>query len=68
MKDSQQNIQKIFFKLDGKKVMFYIIKKNFSLQLPIKRYSDLIYQGYKDCKLDREYLIKTIRDNKIEKK
>jgi len=58
---------KDFFKLDGEKVMFYIIKKKFSIQLPIKQYSDLIFQGYKDCNLDREYLRKRIRDHKIEK-
>jgi len=60
------NYTKDFFKLNGEKVMFYIMKKKHSFKSPLKQYVDVIYQGYKDCDLDRGYLIKSLRYFNIE--
>ena len=43
--------QKEHFYLDGKKIMFYIMKKYF-IKNPPKSYIDTINQGYKDCNID----------------
>ena len=50
------NYTKYFFKLNGEKVMFYIMKSQHSFKPPLSQYVDIINQGYKDCNLDREYL------------
>ena len=51
---------KDFFTLNDEKVMFYIIKRQFSFKPPQRWYVDIINQGYKDCKIDREYLKKRL--------
>ena len=43
--------EKKYFYLDGKKIMFYIMKKYF-IKNPPKSYIDTINQGYKDCNID----------------
>ena len=57
---------KDFFKLDGKKVMFYIIRRQYLFKLPKRQYIDIINQGYKDCNIDREYLIKRLKHYNID--
>ena len=57
---------KDFFKLNGEKVMFYIIKRQYSFKPPQKWYVDIINQGYMDCKIDREYLIKRLMQYNID--
>ena len=57
---------KDFFKLNGEKVMFYIIKRQHSFKPPLRQYVDIINQGYKDCNLDREYLKKRLSHYNIE--
>ena len=57
---------KDFFALNGDKIMFYIIKKQYSFKPPQRWYVDIINQGYKDCKIDREYLRKSLRHYKID--
>ena len=52
---------KDFFILNGEKVMFYIIKRKYSFKPPQRWYVDRINQGYKDCNIDREYLIKRLK-------
>ena len=47
---------KYFFNLNGKRVMFYIMKRRYSFKLPRRSYVDTINQGYVDCNLDAEYL------------
>ena len=47
---------KDFFILNDEKVMFYIIKRQYSFRPPQRWYVDIINQGYKDCKIDIEYL------------
>jgi len=43
--------QKKYFYLDGKKIMFYIMKEYF-IKDPPKSYIDVINDGYKDCNID----------------
>ena len=57
---------KDFFTLNGEKVMFYIIKRQYSFKPPQRWYVDIINQGYKDCKIDREYLIKRLKHYNID--
>ena len=57
---------KDFFALNGDKIMFYIIKGQYSFKPPQRWYVDIINQGYKDCKIDRGYLIKRLRDYNID--
>ena len=42
---------KEYFYLNGKKIMFYIMKEYF-IKDPPKSYIDVINQGYKDCNID----------------
>ena len=51
---------KDFFTLNDEKVMFYIIKRQYSFKPPQRWYVDIINQGYKDCNMDREYLKKRL--------
>ena len=48
---------KRYFKLLGKKVMFYYMPKKSKHILPSKRYLNLIIQGYKDCGYRNNYII-----------
>jgi len=57
---------KDFFTLNGEKIMFYIIKRQYSFKPPQRWYVDIINQGYKDCKIDREYLRKRLRHYNID--
>ena len=57
---------KYFFKLNGEKVMFYIMKRQHSFKPPLRQYVDIINQGYQDCNLDREYLKKRLKHYNIE--
>ena len=43
--------QKEYFYLEGKKIMFYIMKKYY-LKKPPKSYIDTINEGYKNCNID----------------
>ena len=45
---------------NDEKVMFYIIKRQYSFKPPQRWYVDIINQGYKDCNMDREYLKKRL--------
>ena len=48
---------KKYFKLLGKKVMFYYMPKKTKHIPPSKRYLNLIIQGYKDCGYKNNYII-----------
>ena len=48
------------FILNDEKVMFYIIKRQYSFKPPQRWYVDIVNQGYKDCNMDREYLKKRL--------
>ena len=43
--------KKEYFYLDGKKIMFYIMRKYF-IKNPPMSYIDTINEGYKDCNID----------------
>ena len=51
---------KDFFKLNDKKIMFYIMQRQHSFKSPKRQYVNIINQGYKDCNLDIEYLKKIL--------
>ena len=48
---------KKYFKILGKKVMFYYMPKKTKTIPPSKRYLNLIIQGYKDCGYKNNYII-----------
>ena len=48
---------KKYFRLLGKKVMFYYMPKKTKNVLPSKRYLNLIIQGYKDCGYRNNYIV-----------
>ena len=49
--------KKYFFTYYGKKVMTYTMTKKTNFTFPSERYLNIIKKGYKDCDLDKEYLI-----------
>ena len=57
---------KDFFKLNGEKVMLYIIKKQYSFKPPKRWYVDIIKQGYRDCNINIEYLEQRLRHYNID--
>ncbi len=46
--------QKKYFYLNGKEIMFYIMKKCFKKKPP-KSYVNIIKEGYKNCNIDMKY-------------
>ena len=48
---------KKYFKILGKKVMFYYMPKKTMHVPPSKRYLNLIIQGYKDCGYNNNYIV-----------
>ena len=65
MRDFQLDMKKIFFLLNRKKVMYYIIKRQYLFKPPTRIYIDIINQGYKDCNMNREYLKKILKQYNI---
>ena len=55
---------KMYFKYYNKRVMTYLMVKKTKFRYPTERYLNIIKQGYKDCKLDKKYLIKALNSNK----
>ncbi len=51
---------KIYFNYYNKKVMTYIMKNKTEFRYPTERYLNVVKQGYKDCGLDKSYLIKAL--------
>ena len=56
--------KKIYFKYHNKKVMTYTMVKKTEFRYPTERYLNVIKRGYKDCKLNKSYLIKALNPNK----
>ena len=54
--------KKYYFTHNNEKVMTYTMVKKSPFTYPRERYLKTIKQGYKDCKLDMEYLIKVLRN------
>ena len=51
-----QNVKK-YFKILGKKIMFYYMPKKSKPIPPSKRYLNLIIKGYRDCGYRNNYII-----------
>tara|TARA_B100001996_G_C18327996_1_gene465200 strand:+ start:126 stop:554 length:429 start_codon:yes stop_codon:yes gene_type:complete len=49
---------KKYFKISGKRAMFYYMPKKTKYNSPSKRYLNLIIQGYKDCGWNKKILLK----------
>ena len=54
--------KKYYFYHYGKRVMTYIMPKKSSFRFPTERYLNVIKEGYKNCGLDKEYLMKAIQN------
>ena len=52
--------KKYYFNYYGKKVMTYTMTKKTHFTFPTERYLNIVKRGYKDCKLDKEYLKKAL--------
>ena len=52
--------KKMYFNYYSKKVMTYIMTNKTLFRYPTEKYLNIIKQGYKDCKLDKKYLIKAL--------
>ena len=52
---------KIYFHYYSKKVMTYFMNHKSDFRYPTERYLNVIKQGYKDCGLDKSYLIKALK-------
>ena len=50
----------MYFKYYGKKVMTYIMVKKTPFRYPTERYLNIVKRGYKDCKLDFNFLKKAL--------
>ena len=55
---------KMYFKYYNKKVMTYIMIKKTKFRYPTEKYLNVIKRGYKDCQLDKKFLIKALLANK----
>jgi len=52
---------KYYFTYYGKKVMTYTMVKKSKFTYPTERYLNVVKRGYKDCKLDKKFLIKALK-------
>ena len=52
--------KKYYFNYYGKKIMTYTMTKKTPFRYPTERYFNIIRQGYKDCKLNKDYLKKAL--------
>ena len=54
--------RKYYFYHYSKKVMTYTMVKKTPFTYPTERYLNIVIKGYKDCKLDKNYLTKALRN------
>ena len=54
--------KKLYFTYNNKKVMTYYMVRKSSFMYPKELYLNTIKQGYKDCKLDTNYLKKALKN------
>ena len=52
--------KKHYFKYYGKKVMTYTMVKKTKFAYPTEKYLNVVKRGYKDCKLEKKYLLKAL--------
>ena len=55
--------KKHYFHYYGKKIMTYTMVKKTKFRYPTEKYLNVVKQGYKDCKLEKKYLIKSLRNS-----
>ena len=53
--------KKIYFTYYGKKIMTYTMTKKSKFKYPTERYLNVVKRGYKDCKLDKKYLLRALK-------
>ena len=53
--------KKHYFYYYGKKVMTYTMQKKSSFKFPTERYLNIVKKGYKDCGLNKKFLIKSLK-------
>ncbi len=56
--------KKFYFKYYGKKIMTYTMVKKTTFRFPTEKYLNVIKRGYKDCKLDINFLNKSLVSKK----
>ena len=56
--------KKFYFLYYGKKVMTYTMVNKTKFRFPTERYLNVVKKGYKDCNLEKSYLIKALNENK----
>jgi gamma-glutamylcyclotransferase (GGCT)/AIG2-like uncharacterized protein YtfP len=54
--------KKNYFLYYGKKVMTYTMVKKTPFKFPTERYLNVVKKGYRDCKLDSDYLKKALQN------
>tara|TARA_B100001250_G_C19407752_1_gene617636 strand:- start:290 stop:652 length:363 start_codon:yes stop_codon:yes gene_type:complete len=52
--------KKYYFIYYRKKVMTYVMVKKTKFAYPTEKYLNVIKRGYKDCKLNKKYLVKAL--------
>ena len=52
--------KKYYFYYYGKKVMTYTMVSKTSFKFPTERYLNVLKRGYKDCNLNKKYLMKAL--------
>jgi len=52
--------RKYYFTYYGKKVMTYTMSKKTLFMYPTTRYLNIVKKGYKDCKLNNDFLMKAV--------
>ena len=52
--------KKLYFKYYNKTVMTYIMVNKTEFRYPTERYLNIVKQGYRDCNLNTDYLIKAL--------
>ena len=52
--------KKHYFYYYGKKVMTYTMVKKSPFKFPTERYLNVVKKGYRDCKLDKRFLLKAL--------
>ena len=53
--------KKYYFYYYGKKVMTYTMVKKSPFKFPTERYLNVVKRGYRDCKIDKKFLIKALQ-------
>ena len=53
--------KKYYFSYYGKKVMTYTMQKKTTFKFPTERYLNVVKMGYKDCNLDRKFLMTALK-------